>query len=140
MLNIVLDKSIYGRQGSNLHGRRGAGGLTTGECPAAPKAAVYANFTTPASLEVDAHSTIGDNQATYSPSCSQGPRGGYASKTIPLGGLGLGPLAGHGLDDATDCLLADLPIQHVGLVVRGRRCPMAGKGCDPLHRLFRSGP
>ena len=99
-----------------------------------------ANFTTPASLEVDAHSTIGDNQATYSAGCGQGRRGESASKTNPPGRLGLGPLTGHGLDDATDCLLADLPIQHVGLVVRGRRCPMAGKGCDPLHRLFRSGP
>ena len=105
-----------------------------------PRWLMYANFTTPASLEVDAHSTIGDNHATYSAVCSQGRRGGSPQKRTPLARLGLGPLAGHGLDDATDCLLADLPIQHVGLVVRGRRCPMAGKGCDPLHRLFRSGP
>lgn len=88
----------YGRQDSNLHGLRGAGKLATGGCPADPKSAVYANFTTPASIRLlDAHGTIGDNQGTYSARCSQGRRGGYVYEAIPLVRLGLGPLAGHGL-------------------------------------------
>src|SRR3990172_3353284 len=66
--------------------------------PADPKSAAYANSATPALFrEVDAHSTIGDNQATYSAGCGQGRRGESASKTNPPGRLGLGPLTGQRL-------------------------------------------
>src|SRR5689334_10954782 len=44
----MLDRSMYGRQDSNLYGRLGAGKLAKVWCPVAPKATAYADFATPA--------------------------------------------------------------------------------------------
>ena len=63
------------------------------ECPADPKSAVYANFTTPASNEyLDAHGTIDDNWVAYRAVCKQGAGRESASKTNPFRALGLGGL------------------------------------------------
>ena len=57
-----LAKTEYGRQDSNLHGHLGAGKLAKVVCPADPKSAVSADFTTPASFgNLDAQGDIGED-------------------------------------------------------------------------------
>src|SRR5436853_7889409 len=104
-----------GRQDSNLHGRLGAGGLAKVWCPASPKAAVYANSTTPALTVATSDNFLsGFSDARL---CQHRSRGNHAAA---LGALGrIAPIyPAFSLEDRVNDFLRSRDAQVVQLVAR----------------------